>query len=98
IVVVLLCASFTVDAAAQSREGATSSRDPAAAQALFYEARSLMESHRYAEACPKLEESLRLDYGIGTDFNLAQCHERVGRIASAWAEYLNAAAAAKSKN
>ncbi len=70
--------------------------DPAAAQALFTEARSLMEAGRYGEACPKLEESLRLDAGIGTRFNLADCNERIGKITSAWAAFLDVAAQSKA--
>ncbi len=72
--------------------------DPAAAQALFYEARTLMQQNRYGDACPKLEESLRLDYGIGTEFNLADCHEHIGKIATAWSGFLSVAAASKAKN
>lgn len=72
--------------------------DPAAAQALFYEARNLMRDQKYAQACPKFEESLRLDYGIGTEFNLADCNERLGRIATAWSGFINVATAAKSQN
>ena len=34
--------------------------DPAAAQSLFYEARTLMQQNNFAAACPKLEESMRL--------------------------------------
>lgn len=70
--------------------------DPAAAQVLFYEARSLMKQERYAEACPKLEESLRLDAGLGTRFNLADCNEHIGKIATAWAGFLEVAAEAKA--
>jgi hypothetical protein len=70
--------------------------DAAAAQALFDDARKLMAAGRWEEACPKLEESQRLDPGVGTVFQLASCHEHVGRTASAWAEFLDAAQRARS--
>lgn len=72
-------------------------KDEPAAQSLFNEARSLMKKGKYTEACPKLEESLRMDYGIGTEFNLADCNEHVGKTATAWSQFLSVAAAAKSK-
>jgi len=68
--------------------------DPPAAQALFNEAKRDANEGRWAAACPKLEESQRLDPGIGTEFHLARCYEHVGRTASAWAAYLDAAASA----
>ncbi|WP_394826170.1 hypothetical protein [Pendulispora albinea] len=70
--------------------------DAPAAQALFNEAKKLMAEGRWAEACPKLEESQKLDPGIGTQFNLANCYERTGRTASAWAVFLNVAGEAKA--
>ena len=79
--------------AAEPRSG-----DPAAAQALFYEARALMKDGKYAVACSKLEESLRLDYGIGTEFNLADCNEKTGKLATAWSGFLSVASAAKAQN
>jgi hypothetical protein len=72
--------------------------DSAAARGLFTEARTLMAEERYAEACPKFEESLRLDHGMGTQFNLAHCWEKLGRTASAWALFLDVAAAARAGN
>jgi hypothetical protein len=72
--------------------------DAATAQALFYEARALMRDKKYAQACPKLEESLRLDYGMGTEFNLADCNEKIGKIAAAWSGFINVAAAAGAQN
>jgi serine/threonine-protein kinase len=71
-------------------------RDPAAAQALFDQARELTSQGRYAEACPKLQESNRLDPGIGTQFHLADCYEQSGRVASAWAAFLDVASQARA--
>jgi hypothetical protein len=79
-------------------EPAEAQTDSAAARALFSEGRELMEKDRFEEACPKLEESLRLDQGMGTQFNLAHCWEKVGRTASAWALFLDVAAAARASN
>jgi hypothetical protein len=60
----------------------------AAAQALFDAGRKLTAQDKFAEACPKLLESYRLDPAIGTKFYLADCYEHVGRLASAWTYYL----------
>lgn len=79
-------------AQAQTGEG----EKKAAAQALFDEGRQLAGAGNYAEACPKLVESLRLDPTIGTRFYLAECFERAGKLASAWTYYLEAADAAKA--
>src|SRR5690349_13986528 len=72
-----------------------SSEDQAAAQALFDDAKELVKSGKAAEACPKFEESQRLDPGLGTQLNLADCYERIGRTASAWTIYVEVAPAAR---
>lgn len=57
------------------------------AVALFQEARVLMANGNFRPACPKLEVSLGIEWGMGTLYNLAECYERLGREASAWAGF-----------
>src|SRR5262252_9083843 len=72
--------------------------DEPAARALFMEGRKLAASGDYTRACAKFEASYQLDPGIGTNFNLADCYEHTGRIASAWTRFLEVAAATRLAN
>jgi hypothetical protein len=56
-----------------------------AAQRAFDEGMKLLDQGKIVEACPKLEESQRLDPAMGTQYRLAECWEKLGRTASAWA-------------
>jgi serine/threonine-protein kinase len=60
------------------------------ADALFKEGKKLMADKRYAEACPKLEQSMKLDPGIGTELNIGKCYEDWGRIGKALIAYKRA--------
>jgi serine/threonine-protein kinase len=75
---------------------AQSAADAAAAEALFDEALKLMEAGKQAEACPKLAESQRLDPGVGTMLYLGDCYQQIGKTASAWATFREAAYAARA--
>jgi len=70
-------------------------QDVEAAQKLFDEALQLMETKRYAEACPKLEQSQRLDPGMGTLYRLADCFDLSGLTGTAWKLYREVATDAK---
>jgi serine/threonine-protein kinase len=87
-IVCLFCASPRARASGNAGE-------TAAAQALFDQARALIEQDRFAEACPKLEESQRLDPAWGTLINLADCYEHVGRTASAWSRFIQVASGSR---
>jgi len=71
-------------------------RDAAAAEALFEEAKTLLEHGDHAAACPKFAESYRLDPATGALFALALCHERAGKLATAWVEFIETAARANA--
>jgi tetratricopeptide (TPR) repeat protein len=64
--------------------------------ALFQEARALMSESKYGAACPKFEESLRIQPGIGTLYNIADCYEKLGHTAKAWRRFREAASEAAS--
>ena len=82
----LLVVLRAVPAAAQSTE----------ANLLFDEGRKAMAARDYAQAISKLQQSQKLDPAVGTLLNLAECYAILGRSASAWAAYRDAASLARA--
>jgi hypothetical protein len=95
---VLLVAGITASVAAGGANAAAQapSNSTVTAEALFEEARSLVAAGKYAEACPKFADSERLGPSVATLLNLANCWEKAGHTATAWATYREAASAANA--
>jgi hypothetical protein len=84
-VIALVACALAAPAHAQTAE----------AEVLFREGRRLLADGDLDGACAKLEASERLDAAIGTELNLADCFDRAGKPASAWAMFAKAEQTAK---
>jgi hypothetical protein len=69
-----------------------------AAETAFQEGRRLLTAGQTAKACVKFGESFALDASSGTLINLALCHEKQEKLATAWAEYLEAVRLARDQD
>ncbi|WP_437730595.1 hypothetical protein [Sorangium sp. So ce1335] len=87
-----LCAIGAGLTAALAGGRAARAEDKAGAVALFREAGALVDAGQASRACPRYEESLRLYDSVNTRYFLADCYERIGKMASAWAQFLEVAA------
>jgi hypothetical protein len=88
-------AAMALMGASRDASAESTAEERALAATLFRDARALLEANRVSEACRKLEASERLYPAGGTLLNLAVCHEREGRTASAWTEFREARAMAE---
>jgi len=71
---------------AATRASADPVSDSQLAQRLFEEARVLLARGEIPRACAAFSESQRLDPGAGTLLNLGLCHEREGKLGTAYFE------------
>jgi hypothetical protein len=62
--------------------------DAARADALFNEGVKLFDAGKMHEACVRFAESMKLDPANGTLQDLALCHEKEGKTATAWREFM----------
>jgi serine/threonine-protein kinase len=76
--------------------GQATADEKVAAEALFDEGKRLLSEGQLAPACEKLESSQRIDPAVGTLLYLAECYEKSGRTASAWATFREASSAARA--
>jgi hypothetical protein len=67
----------------------------AGAKELFKEGRKLVEKGDYEAGCSKFQQSLELEDGVGTRFNLADCYEKLGRTATSYELFIEVAEASK---
>lgn len=90
-----LAVPLAILALAPPAHAAPSTADEAAAETLFASGKELMTAKRWDEACEKFAASRALSTGIGVTMWLAECHERAGRLASAWLFFRDAEALAR---
>jgi hypothetical protein len=70
---------------------------PPEGQRLFEEGRALMLDGNFAEACPRLAESQRLAPHLVTLLNVGVCHEKLGKVATAWVDFQQALTSARTE-
>ncbi|MEO8844852.1 MAG: hypothetical protein ABI591_23900 [Kofleriaceae bacterium] len=67
------------------------------ASVAFDQAQAFEAQGKWDQACPLYEASFHADPQIGVLLHVAECHEHIGRIASAYTEYKDAAALAHQR-
>jgi hypothetical protein len=72
--------------------------DDSIAAIAYNQATELEKQGKWAEACPLYETSYHADPQIGVLLHLAICHEQIGRLASAWSEFTDAADLAHTRS
>lgn len=72
--------------------------DEATAQLAYDQAEALRRQNHWADACPLYEASYKADPQLGVLLHLADCHEHVGMVASAWLEFTDAIDLARQKH
>ena len=83
---------------AQSARAESTASDKASAEALFNEGVTLVAAGNYQDGCARFEASQALEATLGTKLHLADCYERAGKTASAWALFRESEGSARRQN
>lgn len=94
----VLGGAFVALAVGPSVARADGDENVAAAEALFTAGRQLVEQGKVAEGCQKFNASYKLAPALGTLLNLADCYEKAGQYASAWARFTEAISLSQRAN
>jgi hypothetical protein len=89
------CAISSQPVAAEPTTATSTGNRVGDAQAHFDQAEKLAQEGKYEQACPLYELSQEEDPAAVTLFQLGDCYEHVGRLASAWKSFEEAAHLAK---
>ncbi len=92
-----LLATLVTATLAAGNARAQSKDELARADALFDEGKTLLKAGNDADACIRFAESKELAPAVGVSLYLADCLQRIGKTASAWAEFRNAEALAHDR-
>lgn len=93
----LFAFSATLVAGGIAATPAAAQNNSANAESIFQEAQKLLKNNKIKEACLAFESSFRIENRASTMLNLAYCHEKEGRLATAWDEFLKALQLAKEE-
>ena len=83
----LVLALVALVALAAPAHAQTPSPNQTAADEAFKQGRELFKANKFAEACVQFAKSQKLDPAYGTLFNIAQCSEKIGKLATAAAAF-----------
>jgi hypothetical protein len=90
------CSLSVVLALAAPALGQAPPTDEATADAVFHEARALLDQGKLDEACAKFAASQRLSPTSGTLLNLGDCEEKRGHFATALGAFMEAQSGARA--
>lgn len=83
-VLIAVALAMSLPARSAAADVPSHDRDPVFAESLFRSGRTAFERGDFVAACNDFTESHRLDPAVGTELNLSECEEKLGRTASAW--------------